>query len=142
MFKADKFQAKYGQLPSFGHREERGWGGGIEIPLLRLFFYSGHRYSSGGTVISIELQQRLLQLVPTPQAPSLQGLEEIPEYWEQEDKHYDYDANDDGPLLISRSRVYKLHNTPPKVTVRCSASPSLAVIPNMPPSRMCRRCCA
>ena len=113
MFKADKFQAKYGQLPSFGQQRRTGLGSGVEIPsLLRLFFYSGHRYSSGGTVIPIELQQRLLRFVPAPQAPSLQGLEEIPEYWEQENKHYDYDDNDDGPLLISRSSVYKLHRNP------------------------------
>ena len=122
VFKADKFRAKYGQLPSFGTKKNP-WGSSVTPSLLRLFFYSEQRYSSGGTVIPAELRQRLSRFVPAPAAPSLSGTEDIPEYWEQEDKHYEYDTNDDGPLLISRSKVYKLHSKPPKVTATVQRIP-------------------
>lgn len=122
VFKADKFQAKYGQLPSFG-TQKSSWGSGITPSLLRLFFYSEHRYGSRGTVIPTELQQRLLRFVPAPAAPSLSGTEDIPEYWEQADKHYAYDEHDDGPLLVSRSSVYKMHRQAPKVTTTVQRIP-------------------
>lgn len=131
MFHAEKFQAKYGSLPHFG-TQERSWGYSETPSLLRVFLYSTQRYSRAATVVPHDLQQRLRQFVPTPAAPVLPALDELPEFWAQEERLYAYDDDDDGPLIISRTRVFKLPRKAPQVTVavqhlpltRCDTAPA------------------
>lgn len=131
MFHAEKFQAKYGSLPHFG-TPEGSWGYKETPSLLRLFLYNTQRYSRVATVVPHDLQQRLRPFVPPPAAPALPALDELPEFWEQEERLYAYDDDDDGPLIISRNKIFKLPRKPPQVTVavqrlpltRCDTEPA------------------
>jgi uncharacterized small protein (DUF1192 family) len=122
VFHAEKFAAKYGRMPHFG-TQEGSWSHNTTPTLLRVFLYSPQRYSTVVSIVPDDLKQRLLRFVPAPVAPSLPALEELPECYAQEEQHYAYDDDDNGPLLISRSQVFKLHKKPPKVTVTVQQLP-------------------
>jgi hypothetical protein len=81
-FEAERFQAKYGQLPDFGSMSRYGT---LEKPSrLRLFFF--------GYVMPEELKRRLNDFVPPPVGVKLNSATEIPQTIEQRWQEFNYDT--------------------------------------------------
>src|SRR2546423_6276985 len=72
LFRAERFQARYGRQPDWGTRAQ--WGYDRTPSLLRLFIYRDG-------LMPVELQERLKAFVPEPPAPKLKVTDEIPEFF-------------------------------------------------------------
>ncbi|MGE0133188.1 MAG: hypothetical protein AB7U82_34355 [Blastocatellales bacterium] len=105
VFDAGRFRARYGALPVFGTKKDRGYG---EAPTpLRLFFYSDNRYSSYySAAVPDDLKELLLKFVPAPEPPSLAASDEAPEFVELVEKEYEFDDEERGVTIISGKRAY------------------------------------
>ena len=119
VFDRAQFQAKYGELPSFGTPIQRSWGAPrLKPSLLRLFIYSAARYQDTGSVVPTELRQRLRQFVPAPAAPALDSLDELPETHVREEKRYALADDDEGIAVVMRGKqAYRMPSKPPKEEV-------------------------
>ena len=77
-FDARQFRAKYRAMPGFevasSRRNRRS-----RPSYLCLFLYREHRYANQGVMIPDDLQDCLLDFVPSPAAPALPALDELPE---------------------------------------------------------------
>jgi Helicase conserved C-terminal domain len=113
VFNAHRFRAKYGALPVFGTKKDKGGYG--EIPsLLRLFIYRAYRYSDGASVVPEDLQQRLLSIVPKPSGPVLKATDELPEHFELVEKEYAWQEGDQGITVVMGKKVFQMPRQQPK----------------------------
>ncbi len=113
-FNADRFKAKYGELPVFGTKK----GGYREDPSpLRLFIYPGHHWSGSATIVPEDLKQRLLSFVPKPSAPALPSTDQLPEHFELVEKVYEWQEGDEGITLVMGKRVYRMPSQEPDVKI-------------------------
>ena len=80
-FRADRFQARYGQQPSWGTQDK--WGYRKTPSLLCLFIYSDGQ-------MPVELQEQLKAFVPEPPAPQLKTVDELPEAFDLKQWTYDF----------------------------------------------------
>ena len=125
VFEAQRFAAKYGQLPNMGSKD-RHWDYRETPSLLRLFLYSGLRYSQHLLLVPEDLKQRLQRFVPPPTAPALKVSESLPEFFELRQETYEYPNDDDQDImLISGKSVYKLPRQPPTVNTTVNQIPLL-----------------
>jgi hypothetical protein len=115
VFNAERFVAKYGSAPNFGTRKHN-WGYSIKPSLLQLFLYRNARYGSGPFVVPQELAQRIRQFVPPPAAPRLEGSESLPEFYDLEQRTYEFAEDDDGIMLIRGKTAYHIPSKEPTVT--------------------------
>lgn len=88
-FEAEQFRAKYGDLPTW---ENRGSFMRYSQPAakLDLFFYPGSRYDSA-SLMPEALQQKLKAFVPQPPLLTLNSSETLPEVFEVQHRHFDYE---------------------------------------------------
>lgn len=116
VFEAQRFAAKYGQLPDLGSKDTR-WGYREKPSRLRLFLYSGMRYSHHQLLVPEDLQQRLRRFVPPPAAPALKITTSLPDSFALSQTEYEYaeDRDDKGIILIAGKTAYKLPRQPPTV---------------------------
>jgi hypothetical protein len=123
VFEARRFAAKYGQLPHLGTKDTH-WGY-REVPSrLRLFLYSGMRYSQHLLQVPADLQQRLRRFVPQPAAPALKASALLPEFFELSQAEYAYPDNDDeGIILVAGRSAYRLSRQPPTVKTTVTRIP-------------------
>ncbi|HEX8846072.1 MAG TPA: hypothetical protein VF791_15585 [Pyrinomonadaceae bacterium] len=83
LFRAERFQARYGRQPDWGARDQ--WGYNRTPSLLRLFIYRDG-------LMPVELQERLKAFVPEPPAPKLKIADEIPEFFNWREESFDFEA--------------------------------------------------
>ncbi len=114
VFNAERFVAKYGSAPNFG-TQKRSWGYSIKPSLLQLFLYRNARYGSGPFVMPKELGQRLRTFVPQPDAPCLEGREELPELYDLEPRTYEFAEDDKGIVVIRGKTAYRIPSKQPNV---------------------------
>lgn len=117
-FNADRFQAKYGVLPTFGIRDESYRWTLREMPTrLRLFLYQGGRYDSyeGVPVVPADLRVRLKRFVPRPEPLLLQTVGEVPAAYSRIDKEYRWQEGDEGITLVSPGGVYRMPREQPDI---------------------------
>jgi DNA-binding transcriptional MerR regulator len=121
VFNANRFQAKYGSLPSFGTGDR--WSYQRKPSLLCLFIYSQY----GGLAMPEDLKARLQSFVPKPAAPALKLTDELPEFFELREETYEYEeegeAEDEGLTLITPQGVFKLAKKPPRKQTRVTPVP-------------------
>lgn len=82
LFRAERFQARYGRQPNWGTRDE--WGYNRKPSLLCLFIY-------GDGLMPVELQERLKAFVPGPPAPQLKVTDEVPEFFNWREETFDFE---------------------------------------------------
>ena len=115
IFDAARFNAKYGELPSFGTKKDT-WGYRETPSRLRLFMYNGTRWgSTSALLIPDDLKQRLRHFVPAPAAPSLPSMETLPEHVALTDNEYEWQEGDEGITLVVGKNVYQMPRHTPKV---------------------------
>lgn len=83
LFRAERFQARYGRQPDWGTRDQ--WGYNRTPSLLCLFIYRDG-------LMPTELQERLKAFVPEPAAPRLKVTDELPEVFNWREEHFDFEA--------------------------------------------------
>lgn len=116
IFDAARFQAKHGELPSFGTKKDK-WGYRETPSRLRLFMYSATRWGSTSALrIPDDLKQRLRRFVPEPAAPSLPSVEELPEHVALTKNEYTWQEGDEGITLVVGKNVYQMPRQRPNVT--------------------------
>lgn len=79
-FHADRFRAKYGREPNWGHRDK--WGYKKEPSLLGLFIYHAR--------VPDDLRKRLKEFVPAPTLATLKVADEVPEFFDWQDESFDF----------------------------------------------------
>ena len=115
VFDAARFNAKYGELPTFGTKKNN-WGYSETPSQLRLFIYSGTRWDSTyASLIPEDLKQRLRRFVPKPTVPALQSVETLPEHVELTEKEYEWQEGDEGITLVMGKNVYQMPRQTPEV---------------------------
>jgi hypothetical protein len=115
-FNADRFKAKYGQLPVFGTKKEK-WGHWEDPSPLRLFIYAEDRWSSSARIVPEDLKQRLLSFVSKPSAPVLPSTDQLPEHFELAEKEYEWRKGDEGITVVMGKRVYLMPHQKPEVKI-------------------------
>lgn len=83
LFRAERFQARYGGQPNWGTRDQ--WGYHRTPSLLCLFIYRDG-------LMPAELQERLKAFVPKPAAPRLKVTDEPPEVFNWREERFDFEA--------------------------------------------------
>jgi hypothetical protein len=83
LFRADRFQARYGGQPNWGTSDQ--WGYRRTPSLLCLFIYRDG-------LMPAELQERLRAFVPEPAAPGLKVTGELPEVFNWREERFDFEA--------------------------------------------------
>jgi hypothetical protein len=83
LFRAERFQARYGRQPDWGTRDR--WGYNRTPSLLCLFIYRDD-------LMPAELQQSLRAFVPEPPAPKLKVTNELPEFFNWREESFDFEA--------------------------------------------------
>lgn len=83
LFRAERFQARYGRQPNWGTRDQ--WGYNRTPSLLCLFIYRDG-------VMPVELQERLKAFVPEPPTPKLKVTDEPPEFFNWREESFDFEA--------------------------------------------------
>ncbi|HXG63947.1 MAG TPA: helicase-associated domain-containing protein [Blastocatellia bacterium] len=111
IFRAERFQARYGQLPNFGAGDR--WSYQYKPSLLSLFIY--RRYDD--LVMPEDLRERLKGFVPPPPPATLKLADEPPEFFELREEEYELADDDEGITLIAGKSAYKIPRKPPKVKV-------------------------
>lgn len=79
-FNADRFKAKYGELPKLVYEEKSlyGFGYNEQLTILRLFMYPQDRYGGGSFTIPSDLQSKLKAFTPQPKSMSIESLDTLP----------------------------------------------------------------
>ena len=79
-FNADRFQAKYGELPKLVHEGKNRYSFGYnkQLTTLRLLMYSQNRYGGGELTIPSDLQNKLKVFVPKPKSMLIESLDTLP----------------------------------------------------------------
>jgi hypothetical protein len=141
VFNPTRFQARYGALPVFGTKKDRG-GYGENPSLLRLSLYRAHRYSDATSVVPEDMQQCLLRFVPQPSAPALTSTEDLPEQFELTEQEYEWQEGDAGsPSLWAEGRTKCRANSPKSRRLRINSRSSVAT-PHGRRSKISKLCCA
>jgi hypothetical protein len=83
LFRAERFQARYGRQPDWGTRDQ--WGFDRTPSLLCLFIYRDG-------LMPVELRERLKAFVPEPPAPKLKVTDELPEFFNWREESFDFEA--------------------------------------------------
>lgn len=83
LFRAERFQARYGRQPNWGTRDR--WGYNRMPSLLCLFIYRDG-------LMPAELQERLKAFVPEPASPTLKVTDELPEFFNWREESFDFEA--------------------------------------------------
>jgi hypothetical protein len=83
LFRAERFQARYGRQPDWGTRDQ--WGYNRTPSLLCLFIYRAG-------LMPVELQERLKAFVPEPPAPKLKVTDELPEFFNWREESFDFET--------------------------------------------------
>lgn len=83
LFRAERFQARYGGQPNWGTRDQ--WGRHRTPSLLCLFIYRDG-------LMPAELQERLKAFVPEPAAPRLKVIDGLPEVFNWREERFDFEA--------------------------------------------------
>ena len=83
LFRAERFQARYGRQPDWGIRDQ--WGYNRTPSLLCLFIYRDG-------LMPVELQERLRAFVPEPPTHKLKVTDEPPEYFNWREESFDFEA--------------------------------------------------
>ncbi|MBV9928108.1 MAG: helicase-associated domain-containing protein [Acidobacteria bacterium] len=83
LFRAERFQARYGGQPNWGTSNE--WGFNRTPSRLCLFIYRDG-------LMPAELRERLRAFVPEPAAPKLKVTDELPEVFNLREERFDFEA--------------------------------------------------
>ncbi len=83
LFRAERFQARYGGQPNWGTRDQ--WGYQRTPSLLSLFIYRDG-------LMPAELRERLKAFVPEPVAPKLKVTDELPEVFNWREESFNFEA--------------------------------------------------
>lgn len=83
LFRAERFQARYGGQPNWGTSNE--WGFNRTPSRLCLFIYRDG-------LMPAELRERLRAFVPEPAAPGLKVTDELPEVFNWREESFDFEA--------------------------------------------------
>ncbi len=105
VFQANRFSAKYGQLPVFKTKDPIRTYREIPTPL-RFFLYADNRWRNYVSIVPDDLKARLLSFVPQPEPLRLNATETLPDFIERIEKEYEFDEETKGVTLFQGNRAY------------------------------------